>query len=498
MPIPLTLTSLGAMSAEQLRSAIGELDTAIASIHLDDNGEIRTDLTIEQNTELGAKLNLRTRAVAHLESGIREQFDRHPGALEIPFGAAAGSGPAFVRSANPFQGDAGALRLSDSEARSRALRALEQRGRDLGPDQQDRVEGLIRAQMSQEQPNVDGGYLARRLLITESQEYRSAWARLMTSDHPLLTEAEIQSVRALQRLEAENRAMSEGTTTAGGYGVPVFLDPSIVLSAGASVAPVLDIARVETVTSNIWKGVSSAPPAWSWDLEGAAVSDDSPTLAQPVVNVYTGRGFIPYSIEVEQDYPSFAAEMSALLSAGYLDLLASSTITGTGTNQMWGALTRLDATTTSEVRVTTAGTFDGQQVFRGWNALPERFRARATWLMSVSMESQIRSFGAAPVPSSYFTVDMTQDGLSRLNGRPVRITDYMPAFVSGSTSGNYAIVGDFGNYVVASRAGMQLERIPMLFDSTTGRPTGNRGFFGWARSGADWIVPGAARLINQT
>jgi HK97 family phage major capsid protein len=124
----------------------------------------------------------------------------------------------------------------------------------------------------------------------------------MTSDHPLLIEAEIHAVRDLQTLETDNQGMNEGTTTAGGFGVPVFLDSSIVLSSGASIAPILDIARIETITTNVWKGITSAPSSWSWDLEGATVSDDSPTLAQPVVAVCTGRGFIPATIEVETDY----------------------------------------------------------------------------------------------------------------------------------------------------------------------------------------------------
>jgi hypothetical protein len=34
------------------------------------------------------------------------------------------------------------------------------------------------------------------------------------------------------------------------------------------------------------------------------------------------RGFLPYSIELGQDYPSFAAEMQALLAAGYQDIMA--------------------------------------------------------------------------------------------------------------------------------------------------------------------------------
>ena len=37
--------------------------------------------------------------------------------------------------------------------------------------------------------------------------------------------------------------------------------------------------------------------------------------------MFTARGFIPYSIEVGMDYPSFADEMSTLLAEGYDELL---------------------------------------------------------------------------------------------------------------------------------------------------------------------------------
>jgi hypothetical protein len=90
------------------------------------------------------------------------------------------------------------------------------------------------------------------------------------------------------------------------------------------------VSRIETITTNQWKGVSSAGVVWSYDAEGAAVSDDTATLAQPAVPVYTARGFIPYSVEVGQDYPGFAQEMAKLLDQGYVDLLAAQTMTGSG------------------------------------------------------------------------------------------------------------------------------------------------------------------------
>ncbi len=192
-----------------------------------------------------------------------------------------------------------------------------------------------------------------------------------------------------------------------------------------------------------------------------------------------------------------------MIEAGWTDLLASKTVNGSGSGEPYGLLTRLDATTTSEVRAQAAGTFDGSPVFKAWNALPERFRSRASWLMSVSVESQIRRFGATPVPSSYFTVDMGQEGIARLNGRPTLVTDYMPAYTGTTGTASICIVGSFDSYVIAMRQGLKVERVQHLFQRETagtglGLPTGQRGMFAWGRWGADAVVPGAFWLLNQT
>src|SRR5438046_1566234 len=105
-------------------------------------------------------------------------------------------------------------------------------------------------------------------LTTDQQEQFDSLTRLrdraaahvrFTETHPLLTNEEIEAVRAFQAFErAENRAMSEGTTTAGGFGVPVFLDATINLTGGESANPYLALARNVPVTTNVWKGVNSA------------------------------------------------------------------------------------------------------------------------------------------------------------------------------------------------------------------------------------------------
>jgi predicted phage gp36 major capsid-like protein len=44
---------------------------------------------------------------------------------------------------------------------------------------------------------------------------------------------------------------------------------------------------------------------------------------------------------------------------------------------------------------------------------------------------------------------------------------------------------------------MNVEFVPMLFDVTNNRPTGQRGWFAWARVGADVVDPTAFQLLTN-
>jgi HK97 family phage major capsid protein len=492
-----TTDDLSGLQPAELAAVIADIDVRLNELHTDARGEV-VDLNADDQARWDRLMAVRGHAEARQRQheALAAAYNRaRPGAFQRAYGNLTGS-EAFTRDAPEV------LRMGGDELRSSALRLLEHRGRDLPPAAQDRVAETVSARLGPANPNLDGEYVARRLLITESEEYRSAFQQVMTEDHPLLTEGEIRALRSFRELES--RAMGEVTPSAGGYGVPSLIDPTILLQSGAAVAPILGAARVVPVTSNNWKGVSSAPPTFIFQTESAVVADSSPSLTQPAITVHMARAMLPYSYEVESDYPNFANEMYTLLEQGWTDLVATKTCTGSGTGEPWGIITRLDATASSEVLVTTAGTVDAAMVFKVWNALPERFRYRSNWLMSVSQESNIRSFGAGPNPSAYFTIDLTQDGITRLNGRPTMVTDYSPAYVSGSSGHiNHMVVGDFSQYVIAMRQGLSIERVPNLFQQATagtgvGMPTAQRGFFAWGRWGADAAVPGAFRLLNQT
>lgn len=371
------------------------------------------------------------------------------------------------------------------EARDAAMKVLEDRDNThLTDDQRSHVDRLLRT----EKRGTSGDAIARRLLVTENPHYRSAFVKGVTQSAPAFTSEE---ARALE----EFRAMSIGSDAAGGFGVPVLIDPTIILTAQGSLNPFRRISRVETITTDTWKGVSSAGVSWSHDTEAATVSDDSPTLAQPSVPVHKAQGFIPYSIEVGQDYPGFAAEMATLLSSGYDELQAQMMATGSGSDQPTGIITALDANTNVEVVTTTDGAFGAPDLTKTWAALPDRWKANATWVVSHAVGQDIAGFGSAAY-LGYQTVDLRSE-VEVLRNRPVEYSSYFPGSLSTTGAANILVVGDFRNYLIADRVGMTVELVPHLFDVTNNRPTGQRGWYAYARYGADSVNDLGFRLLQN-
>jgi HK97 family phage major capsid protein len=376
-------------------------------------------------------------------------------------------------------------------ARDYALRTLEDREQNvaLSAHQQDHLDTLVRSAK-----NTD---LARRIVVTENEHYTSAFTKMMTrGTSATLTDEERV---AMLRYE-EYRAAAEGSSATGGFAIPVFIDPSVILTDQETDNPFLTIARQVDVQTNAWKGVSAAGVSWSFDNEAAAVSDDSITIAQPSVTVFTARGFIPYSIEIGEDWPGFQAEMGRLLAEGYDELLVNKFTIGSGSGEPRGIVTALDANTNVEVAVTTDGAFGQEDAYKVWKSLPQKYRRKASWMMSVDVNNKIRQFGAANVYHAA-TVQLPAGAAEVLFNKPVYENAYMPDFVSSTGAAtNTLVVGDFSNYVVARRTGMNVELVPTLFDAagTTGaaRPTGQRGWFAYARIGGNSVNDLGFRLLQ--
>lgn len=475
--IPGSLDDLRGKTPDELRQTLEILDAHLRSLHQTDEGELR-DLNEDEESAMEIGLEVRKAIIEKLDkhSRISEVFRQKPKAVEralsnIRYGL------------DEINSDV--RRLNVQEARDRALRVLDSRDSSahMTGAQKDEVERQVRKDTD----------IARRVLVTENEDYRNAWMKLLTRTQPILTPEESRAIQVWE----EYRAMSEGTNSAGGYGVPVFIDPSIILTAQETDNPFLTLSRQVTVNTNKWKGVSSAGVSWSFDGEATAVSDDSPTLGQPEVDVHMARGFIPYSIEIGMDYPSFASEMGRLLTEGYDELLLDKFTRGSGTGEPRGLVTALDANTNVEVLLATAGTLAAADMYKVWASLPQKYRRRASWLQAVEINNKIRQLGTANNFHAS-TVDLTAGWADVFFNKGAYETPYMTDLTTSAVHTNVTVVGDFSNYVIARNGGMSVELVPHLFDVTNNRPTGQRGWFGYARIGGNSVNDLGFRLLNQT
>jgi len=401
---------------------------------------------------------------------------------DIDFAAKARANLESRRRASATPGNVDPLRATPGELRDAAMNLVERSGKHLSSVQLDHVDALLRTDTD----NADSAKIARRVLMSQAPAYRSAFRKSVTMDRPVWSPEE---VRAINEFSAEFRAMSEGGTA--GLAVPALVDPTIVPSAG-ELAPIVALANVVNITSNVYKPVTSDGTGWSFQAEGAAVADTSPTLAQPVLNVATARAFIPFSQELQMDYPGFADEFARVLARGYADLLSSQSAVGTAPN---GVFTDMASSTANpaHVVVTTAGHIAAVDVRAAWSALPQRFRATSSWVMNESVLSQVRNFAGAASQ-----VDLVSDrqGVS-LMGRPVVVSDYAPSFTGTTGTANYLVVGDFSGFTVAHRVGVTVELVQQL-RSTGGRPIGSRGWFAYARLAMGVTNPEALRLLANS
>jgi HK97 family phage major capsid protein len=188
--------------------------------------------------------------------------------------------------------------------------------------------------------------------------------------------------------------------------------------------------------------------------------------------------------------------MSMLLSEGYDELLVDKFTRGSGSGEPLGIVTALDADTTVEVAVATAGTLASGDIAKAFTQLPQRFRRNAVWLTGSELSIKTRQLGPAANlsrPSSSLS-DVQVDPIA---GRPMYETPYMTDLTSSAVHTNLAVVGAFSNYIVARRSGMNVELIPHIFDTSTGRPRGRRGWFAYARIGGGPATNKAFRLLQS-
>lgn len=384
--------------------------------------------------------------------------------------------PEVIVKRSPFDG-LDAIRsgyVSNSEIVARALTAIEETGGDS--DHMERATELAQGHAG----------IAAHVLMTGSPAYRSGFEKFMRSPEmftALLTGEEAEAFRTAMSTTAGN----------GGYLIPFLLDPTVILSNNGTANPIRQISRVEVGTSNKWNGVVSAGVTAEWKGEGSAAADGSPTFTQPSITAILGDAYVLGSFEAFQD-TNIEAQLPRLIQDAKDRLEATAfTVGAGGTSAPKGVVTAAAAVTDSRVTPTTGGSFSAaSQVYLVANALPARHASRASWIANKATINRIRQFDV--YGGSSFIADLSMGQPPMLLGQPLYEASDMASSVT--TGSNILLAGDFSEYLIYDRAGVTLEYVPNVFDTTTGRPTGQRGFLAHWRTGADVTSVNAFRLLQ--
>src|SRR5690606_39198289 len=213
------------------------------------------------------------------------------------------------------------------------------------------------------------------------------------------------------------------------------------------------ISRQVLSTGNHWHAVTSAGVSGSWDGEAAAVSDDSPPLEQPEIDLHKLAILVPISIEALQDAMNVAQEVSEMIAFKKDEMESIALVTGAGNGQPKGIVTALEAVAGSLVDSDTANAFALEDVYALDQALPARHRRRASWLAHRATYNAIRQFDTAGGAALWERLGADVPAL--LVGRPAYESEAMESDPDATTdtdparSDSLLVFGDFSNYVIA-------------------------------------------------
>src|SRR6266511_2367465 len=241
------------MTENELRDAIRALETGA-------EGREFTDAERDEWNEL---------------NGRAEQFERRRARLLALAGKGAVERATFAGSPT---------RTDDTspphirQAHEDGLRSIERYSDVLEAPAADRLDSLIR--------NYDpAGLSGRYLAAVGNEHYNSAFGKMIsdpTTGHLRFSPQEVEAVREVSEVD-RLRSMNVTTGGSGGFAIPFALDPTVMLSSSGALNPVRGLSSVETIGTDVWKGVASDGVTAGFAAEATEASDNSPTLVQPSI-----------------------------------------------------------------------------------------------------------------------------------------------------------------------------------------------------------------------
>lgn len=472
-------------SIEDREARIAEIDARIAELNAEFANTKMSDEARDEWNRLNAERDRHAETVAELKlrhRRLQQIAGNQPEATE----RATGQAPAFIRSRGDEIYDLTRHRAearSDEDFRDRlhdnAKRAIERASFPAAQVPKERAQE--RALEMLESHDDKSGTLAKRMLITGNPVYQRAFGKAITS----LTTAGLSP--------EEQRAMSLGTDSAGGYAVPFDLDPTVILTNDGSSNPLRAISRVEMIAGKEWQGVTSEGITVTRTPEVAEADDNSPTLAQPAVRPSAVQAFVPFSMDLEMDWAQLRSQLTTLIADSKDNEEADSFINGDGSlisgggHNPQGIVAGLPASS----EVAAGGSFTSEDVYALEDALGDRWLSNASFLGNRAIYNLVRQFDTAGGADLWVRLGAGQP--AELIGYPAYRASAMPK----SPTGRYLVLGDFRQFLIVDRIGMSVELVPHLFGANNRFPTGQRGIYARWRNTTKILVPNAFRVLTD-
>lgn len=337
--------------------------------------------------------------------------------------------------------------------------------------------------------------LARHILTVGSEDYLRAFVFSLAGQT-----LDPAAQRAMEL--AAPLAMELATGSAGGFVVPVQLDPNLIPTTDGAINEVRTIARVERITGEKFQLVTSGGVTVRRGLEGSPMVASEPLLARPELGTVQVDAFVPFSFALGLAWQGILPALAGEVADAKETEEAGSFIYGDGVDEEPGGLleTMPDASriTTSDLSDTDLYGVTGSHA----NRLGSRWLSRASWLGANGIYNEIRALASDSDGSSLWARlgEGRPDGLLR---KPVYEQSSMPPTSAGGEGVNdYLVLGDFKQFLIVDRIGMTVEVAQHLFRQAVagagyGVPTGQRGFIAHWHNNARIVVPNAFRVLTR-
>jgi HK97 family phage major capsid protein len=257
-----------------------------------------------------------------------------------------------------------------------------------------------------------------------------------------------------QDADAERRAMSEGTATAGGHLVPSVLSAQVIdlarnkavtVRAGATIFPMesrtLDIAK--------WAG----DPQGGWRAENAAVAESDGLLDKVTFTAQTMAAIVRFSRELAEDADNLNVEVQNALSESFALKLDKVAMYGTGTAPEPRGLKNVTAVTKTPMATNGAAIADWDWAIDSVGRVRDANEEPNAIVYSPRSERAVGKLRAT-TDGQYLTVPPYLEGITRIVSN--QIPNDLVVGTSGATTSD-AFAGNWAQLLIGIRHNFSIE-----------------------------------------